>query len=515
MPLYRTLLVAFASWLFLAPFALGQSHSPLYGQVNLVPEEGMEALQDEWMLREGGTWSQPGSATDTASKLDARVPGPARREYEKAVRLFLQKKYDSAVEHLKKSIAVYANYVEAHNALGAAYLQLGQNEPARAEFAKAVMLDDHIPRSYVNLGRAELALKDYPAAEQSIQKASALQPLDLSLLTALTYTALLSHDYGKAISTAQLVHSRDHKDAAIVHYLAAAAWQGENNLPEMERELKTFLTEDPDSPNADGAHKAIAQIESKRTQQATPSVKVGFSVPSGEAGATPGALPASTRRVLQQLEEEKQIREAEAACDACLSPAGPGSPDIGGSRTTSRGETSGRGSNPWTLRSSVNEVALFFSVTHHGQSVSDLSDDEVSLRDDGKPPAVVLSFRNQSELPLRLGLVIDASTSIREQFAFEQKAATSFLREVVTGKEDQAFVVGFANSVLLVQDFTNNATKITHAVDQLAPSGGTALWDAVKFAADKLAGLREEQPAAKMLVVISDGDDNSSNATLK
>jgi VWFA-related protein len=67
----------------------------------------------------------------------------------------------------------------------------------------------------------------------------------------------------------------------------------------------------------------------------------------------------------------------------------------------------------------------------------------------------------------------------------------------------------------MVQDFTGDSAKISQGIDQLAPGGGTALWDAVKFASDKLGSLPEERPVAKILVVISDGEDNSSSATLK
>jgi Ca-activated chloride channel homolog len=49
----------------------------------------------------------------------------------------------------------------------------------------------------------------------------------------------------------------------------------------------------------------------------------------------------------------------------------------------------------------------------------------------------------------------------------------------------------------------------------LSPGGGTALWDAVKFASDKLGSIAEEKPSAKIVVIISDGEDNSSTATLK
>jgi len=67
----------------------------------------------------------------------------------------------------------------------------------------------------------------------------------------------------------------------------------------------------------------------------------------------------------------------------------------------------------------------------------------------------------------------------------------------------------------MVQDFTADQALTARAIDQLAPGGGTALWDAVGFAAEKLATHAETQPVARMLVVISDGEDNSSASTLK
>ena len=57
--------------------------------------------------------------------------------------------------------------------------------------------------------------------------------------------------------------------------------------------------------------------------------------------------------------------------------------------------------------------------------------------------------------------------------------------------------------------------SLERAISQLAPGGGTALWDAVAFAADKLTSRPEMQPVARILVVISDGEDNSSSVTLK
>jgi Ca-activated chloride channel family protein len=463
--------------------------------------------------------------TDSVSKLDLKAPRQARREYEKALRALYEKSFAHAVESLSKSIAICPNFVAAHNALGSAYLELGQNEQAQKEFAQAVALDDHLPYSFLNLGRAQLALRDYPGAQQSMQEASALAPLDLHLLTALTYAQFLNHDYLAAIATAHQVHGRKHETAAIVHYFAAAAWQEQNNLPEAQNELQTFLEEspksNPNSPAADKARAMIEQIKDRQNYPAATPAEVNYSAAPSDSHAAPGALPSTVLRVLQQLEQQRQVAEvesdAESDCETCAAPnpAGPLNPNAPARSVISRAERASLGSSPWALRSTVNEVAVFFAATDHGKSVTDLTRTEVVVRDDGKPPAAVTAFRNESQLPLRLGFVIDTSTSITKQFAFEQKAAATFLQKVVTDKDDLAFVVGFSSDVLLVQDFTADQVKISHGVDQLAPAGGTALWDAVKFASDKLASRAELQPVAKILVVISDGDDNCSSATLK
>jgi Ca-activated chloride channel homolog len=147
--------------------------------------------------------------------------------------------------------------------------------------------------------------------------------------------------------------------------------------------------------------------------------------------------------------------------------------------------------------------------------VSDLTKTDLRIRDDNHAPAAVTSLRNESQLPLRLGFIIDTSDSVSTRFKFEQQVASDFLENVVTGEDDLAFVIGFSNSVLLVQDFTGDRKRISHAVGELVPAGGTALWDAVNFATGKLAARVESKPVAKVLVVISDGEDNSSSVTAR
>ena len=217
---------------------------------------------------------------------------------------------------------------------------------------------------------------------------------------------------------------------------------------------------------------------------------------------------------MQNLKEKNEIAEAEAAPDPVCTSCGANTPvtvtGAGGIEKAKNAQPAGS-----VLRVSVDEVAFFFAATDHGRSVTNLDASEVKVRDDNKPPAALRSFLNESQLPLRLGLVIDTSNSVTGRFAFEQQAAEKFLQKVVTGAGDEAFVIGVNNSVLLVQDFTSDLTLTGRAVNQLAPGGGTALWDAVKFAAEKLGNRAEPRPVARVLVVVSDGDDNSSSATLK
>jgi len=224
------------------------------------------------------------------------------------------------------------------------------------------------------------------------------------------------------------------------------------------------------------------------------------------------------QQAIQDKKEENQIAEAEAEpdttcvrCGGALTAAGTAPAGA----VASAGSVKESAHAPATLRVAVDEVAIFFAATDHGRAVTNLSASDVAIRDNSRAPASVVAFRNESQLPLRLGLVIDSSNSVRDRFRFEQAAAAKFLKAVLTEKDDLAFVVGVNNSVLVVQDFTADQALTGHAIDELAPGGGTALWDAVGFASEKLASHAETQPVARMVVVISDGEDNSSKSTLK
>ena len=168
---------------------------------------------------------------------------------------------------------------------------------------------------------------------------------------------------------------------------------------------------------------------------------------------------------------------------------------------------------PTIVRLGVNEVNLIFTVTKkNGEYVPNLKQSDFALLDDNKAPASVKSFHQQINLPIRVGIVIDASTSIRSRFEFEQQSATEFLLQILKARSDRAFVMGFDVTPTVTQDWTNNIDALETGVNRMRPGGGTALFDAVYTACrDKLlAGARDREPVRKAMVLISDGDDNQS-----
>ena len=168
----------------------------------------------------------------------------------------------------------------------------------------------------------------------------------------------------------------------------------------------------------------------------------------------------------------------------------------------------------WVIKKQVNEVSVFFTASAKGKVIVDLTKEDVSIRDDEQEPAAILEFHSQYDLPLRVGLLVDTSESIHARMRFEQAAAQTFLRDVIQGRGDIGFVMGFANTTTVSQDLTGDASKLSSGVVALSARGGTALFDAIVVACAKLLSHAEDHVVAKILVVLSDGDDNSSRITL-
>src|SRR6201987_3010170 len=133
-----------------------------------------------------------------------------------------------------------------------------------------------------------------------------------------------------------------------------------------------------------------------------------------------------------------------------------------------------------TIRKRVDEVnVLFIATDKHGKFVRNLTQNDFSFLDDHKPVQSIVNFRRETDLPLKLGLLIDVSGSVHTRFDFEQDAATSFMQHVLRPGFDKAFVMGFNSTQDMAQDFTDNVPLLSRGLHSLRDGGGTALYDAV------------------------------------
>lgn len=168
-----------------------------------------------------------------------------------------------------------------------------------------------------------------------------------------------------------------------------------------------------------------------------------------------------------------------------------------------------------TIRARVDEVNVVFTVTDSsGRFVSKLSVQDFNVLDNQHVPERISYFQQQSGLPLRVGLLVDLSDSVRDRFEYEKKAAIAFLQKVLRPNVDEAFLVSFASNVDLLQDFTGDIGALSRAVQGMRPGGDTRLYDAIKMAAAKLRSGSDLGLNRRAIIVISDGVDTRSDSVM-
>ncbi len=231
--------------------------------------------------------------------------------------------------------------------------------------------------------------------------------------------------------------------------------------------------------------------------------------PAAESSSAPSAQSTTTASE-KKTSEEPQPPAAENSAErssAERTPAAPNSSD-------QNSGPSDAGAIP-RIRVGINEVNVVFTVTDkHGKRVTDLKQNDFRIVDDNKPAVEIHSFRAEANLPLQVGLLIDASNSVRDRFKFEQESAIEFLNQIVRRRYDQAMVVGFDATPEVTQDFTDDSEKLDHGVRELRPGGGTALYDALYYACrDKLMKKQQSGPTRRAIILLSDGEDNLSHVT--
>ena len=164
-----------------------------------------------------------------------------------------------------------------------------------------------------------------------------------------------------------------------------------------------------------------------------------------------------------------------------------------------------------TISVDVNLVNIVFPVVDKkGKFITNLRKEDFRIAEDNRAQ-VITNFSSETDLPLTIALLVDTSGSIRDKLRFEQEAAIEFFYSTLQRGKDKALVIAFDSAPEVLQEFTDNPETLANAVRKIRAGGGTALYDAIYLAvSQRLTG----QSGRKILILISDGDDNSSRLSL-
>ncbi len=168
---------------------------------------------------------------------------------------------------------------------------------------------------------------------------------------------------------------------------------------------------------------------------------------------------------------------------------------------------------PIVVRTDLVNV-LFTASDKKNRTVLNLTKDDIKVFED-KVPQIIENFSRESDLPLRIAILIDTSNSVRDRLRFEEEAAIDFLTTTIRPHKDQAFVVSFDNEPQLLQDYTDDVERLAKAIRSLQAGGGTGLFEAIYFSAkEKMIFFPPPEPyLRRVMIVVSDGEDNQSIRT--
>lgn len=203
----------------------------------------------------------PGSEFVSASDLAA--PARARKEFERANQAFAKQNWPQARDRLNQAISIYPSYASAYNNLAVAYAHLGDANEERQSLEKAVVLDDHFPMAYLNVGRLDVEEGKMPEAEIALRRATTLAPKDPRAFVLLAYCQLLQKQFDDAIATSYEAHKLL-SPHAVVHRVAARVFERKRQFDRAEAELNIFLREQPVGPAADQARNELEIVKAAR-----------------------------------------------------------------------------------------------------------------------------------------------------------------------------------------------------------------------------------------------------------
>lgn len=164
-------------------------------------------------------------------------------------------------------------------------------------------------------------------------------------------------------------------------------------------------------------------------------------------------------------------------------------------------------SHPGAIQVQTNLVDILASVIDaHGKPIPDLTKDQFELTEEGKPQNIE-RFEAQTNRPLDLILMVDASASTFKDLKFEDDAAAQFIHKIIR-PDDRLAVYEFDEDVTELSDFSANVPKLQAAVRGIIPGAGTSIYDALVLASRTIR--RRPEGRRRAFVLVTDAGETTS-----
>lgn len=240
----------------------GDGIQPKESDVFEVDDRKMSQAQYVVVTRTEESGPKPLSAqSSTVSVTDLNVSPKARKEVDKANEEMAMHNWKKALEHLNKAVELAPQYATAYNNMGVLYDKMDDIPHEEEALQKAVSLDGHFAPALLNYGKLCLRQKNPLQAETVLQRAASSDPNDAEIVTLLSFAEYLNRHFDAAINNAQQAHSSGKEHSAFLHYIAARAYQQENQPQRALAEFEEFLKEEPKGPRADQVRADVAKMQ--------------------------------------------------------------------------------------------------------------------------------------------------------------------------------------------------------------------------------------------------------------
>lgn len=230
----------------------------------------------------------------------------------------------------------------------------------------------------------------------------------------------------------------------------------------------------------------------------------------GAEAQTAPAVPAQTPIPAQTPSQVPTTAPLNVDRDPVPSPDPDPAPGVTAAAPTQGPQVEKGQGGRYTLKQDAFEVVLNASVIDgSGQTIQTLQQDAFHVYEDGVPQTIN-SFKHQ-DLPVSIGLLIDSSGSMYDKRNAVDKASIDLVK--LSNPMDEEFLVDFSTEAFIDTDFTTSVDKLSQGLSYIKSSGGTAAYDALVASADYLT--KNAKNTKQVLIIITDGEDNASSATLE